>query len=136
MQKDKLSSYSTFLWTSKSVICFVFKFVKSYGDVSSPLLSLARSTGKGFRCPPRLLGGLAGSQKAFLLVWLARLARLSPTHPPTHRSHSPASSVSGGPTKEIPTSVTDSLTKLQRHRRHNTRHVDVLVLGLSFDTKG
>lgn len=83
MQKDKLSSYSTFLWTSKSVICFVFKFVKSYGDVSSPLLSLARSTGKGFRCPPRLLGGLAGSQKAFLLVWLAGLARLSPTHPPT-----------------------------------------------------
>lgn len=78
MQKDKLSSYSTFLLTSKSVICFVFKSVKSYGDVSSPLLSLARSTGKGFRCPPRLLGRLAGSQKAFLLVWLARL---SPTHP-------------------------------------------------------
>lgn len=46
-------------------------------------------------------------------------------HPPTHRSHSPASSVSGGPTKEIPTSVTDSLTKLQRHRRHNSRHVDL-----------
>lgn len=78
MQKDKLSSYSTFLLTSKSVICFVFKSVKSYGDVSSPLLSLARSTGKGFRCPPRLLRRLAGSQKAFLLVWLARL---SPTHP-------------------------------------------------------
>lgn len=57
---------------------FVFKSVKSYGGFSSPLLSLARSTGNGFWCPPRLLGGLAGSQKAFLLAWLARL---SPTHP-------------------------------------------------------